>query len=78
MRIIWDKDKIPLFRNKLMNNHEELERLTRELCTQPIDIAVNELCSFLQTHTYEIFGKTQNSLENSIKYMYLNNKLFLL
>lgn len=56
IKLVWDIDKLPAFRDKLMNNHEQLLQLTSDIAVDTIDHVVMGFSRLLYSSASEIFG----------------------
>ena len=57
-KIVWDKNKIGDFKNKLRNNQETMQRLTDDAHIEDVGHVVQDFTRFLHDTAFEVFGKT--------------------
>ena len=59
-QIRFDNEKIPIFRTQLLNNHEQLHRLTEIVNTDPVDDILKSFTTYMYENSEQVFG-TNNS-----------------
>ena len=60
-KIVWDKNKITEFKNRLSNNSDIIHQMTNDVNSEPIDIVVQNVTRILHDNAFEVFGKTFDS-----------------
>ena len=60
-KIVWDKNKITEFKNRLSNNSDIIHQRTNDVNSEPFDIVVQNVTRILHDNAFKVFGKTFDS-----------------
>ena len=75
-KIVWDKNKITEFKNRLSNNSDIIHQMTNDVNSEPIDTVVQNVTRILHDNAFEEFGKTCDSFNYATHKKKVHNDWF--